>query len=149
MNEAIWSRPPRRRDSSASDGISMPGETQDAAVRNYLRALKDPESLCDEEAIGELNRRLDETEVPLERLKLSAEFERHSRSTRVRVRIIFGTVIRAPMPQARPSRLIGEVNPPTTSDGRAVGGAHPEALARRHPASLARTRGHRRTAAWA
>lgn len=54
----------------------MPTETQDAAVRNYLQALKDPESLRDDEAIKKLGRRLEEAEDPLERLKLRAELER-------------------------------------------------------------------------
>lgn len=54
----------------------MPSETQEAAVRNYLQALQDPESLRDENAIDHLQKRLDDTEDPLERVKLRAELER-------------------------------------------------------------------------
>lgn len=54
----------------------MPTESQDAAVRHYLQALKDPDSLRDDEAISQLQRRLEHTEDPLERLELRAELER-------------------------------------------------------------------------
>lgn len=57
----------------------MPTETQDAAVRDYLRALKDPESLRDDDAVSDLERRLERAEDPLERVKLHAALERARR----------------------------------------------------------------------
>lgn len=53
----------------------MASKTQEAAVRDYLQALKDPESLRDDTAIAELQTRLDDTEDPLERLKLRAQLD--------------------------------------------------------------------------
>jgi hypothetical protein len=44
--------------------------TAESAVRDYLRALADPESLRDDEKINELTNQLDKSDDPLERLRL-------------------------------------------------------------------------------
>jgi hypothetical protein len=48
----------------------MPSATAEAAVRDYLRALKDPASLRDDDTINELRGRLEESDDPVERLRI-------------------------------------------------------------------------------
>lgn len=49
---------------------------QDEAVRTYLAALRDPESLRDDDKVSALKEQLESTDDPLERLKVRAELER-------------------------------------------------------------------------
>lgn len=48
----------------------MPSATAETAVRDYLRALKDPASLRDDETINELGTQLQESNDPVERLRI-------------------------------------------------------------------------------
>jgi len=48
----------------------MPNAAAESAVRDYLRALKDPSSLRDEAAINDLTKRLESSDDALERLRL-------------------------------------------------------------------------------
>jgi hypothetical protein len=48
----------------------MPNAAAETAVRDYLRALKDPASLRDEDTINDLNKRLEQSDDALERLRL-------------------------------------------------------------------------------
>ena len=48
----------------------MANGTAEAAIRNYLTALRDPSSLRDDEAIGQLQSRLESSGDELERLQL-------------------------------------------------------------------------------
>lgn len=57
----------------------MTTKTQEAAVRNYLQALKDPESLRDDKTINDLEKRIGSTDDPLERVKLRAQLEQAQR----------------------------------------------------------------------
>lgn len=57
----------------------MATKTQEAAVRNYLQALKDPETLRDDKAISDLQKRIERAEDPLERVKLRAQLEKAQR----------------------------------------------------------------------
>lgn len=57
----------------------MATKTQEAAVRNYLQALKDPESLRDDKTISDLEKRLERTDDPLDRVKLRAQLEQAQR----------------------------------------------------------------------
>jgi hypothetical protein len=45
-------------------------KTQDAAVRNYLTSLRDPEALRDDDAIADLHTKIEQTDDELERLQL-------------------------------------------------------------------------------
>lgn len=47
----------------------------EAAVRNYLVALKDPSALLDEDRIADLKKRLEESDDQLERLRLRQELD--------------------------------------------------------------------------
>lgn len=57
----------------------MASKTQETAVRDYLQALKDPESLRDDKAIADLQKRLDDAGDPLERVKLRAQLDQAQR----------------------------------------------------------------------
>ena len=48
----------------------MPNAAAETAVRDYLRALKDPASLRDEDTINDLTKRLEQSDDALERLRL-------------------------------------------------------------------------------
>jgi hypothetical protein len=48
----------------------MPNAAAESAVRDYLRALKDPSSLRDEDTINDLTKRLEQSDDALERLRL-------------------------------------------------------------------------------
>jgi hypothetical protein len=48
----------------------MPAAAAETAVRDYLRALADPDSLRDDDQINELTNQLDKSDDPLERLRL-------------------------------------------------------------------------------
>lgn len=48
----------------------MATKKQDEAVRNYLLALRDPDSLKDEDRIAELRKAIEQTDDELERLRL-------------------------------------------------------------------------------
>jgi hypothetical protein len=48
----------------------MPNAAAETAVRDYLRALKDPASLRDEDVINDLTKRLEQSDDALERLRL-------------------------------------------------------------------------------
>ncbi|MPZ72627.1 MAG: hypothetical protein GEU74_05250 [Nitriliruptorales bacterium] len=58
----------------------MPRASRDAspegAVRNYLSALRDPDSLRDEKAVQALRAKLDKATDPVERLRLRSDLER-------------------------------------------------------------------------
>lgn len=53
----------------------MATNIREAAVRAYLQALTDPDTLRDDEGIAELQERLEGSDDPLERVKLQAEIE--------------------------------------------------------------------------
>lgn len=57
----------------------MASKAQETAVRDYLQALKDPESLRDDKAIAELQTRLDDADDPLERVQLHAQLDQVQR----------------------------------------------------------------------
>lgn len=48
----------------------MPAATAETAVRDYLRALADPDSLRDDDAIEDLTNRLEKSDDALERLRI-------------------------------------------------------------------------------
>jgi hypothetical protein len=48
----------------------MPSAAAESAVRDYLRALKDPSSLRDDDKINELQKHLEDSEDALERLRI-------------------------------------------------------------------------------
>ncbi len=48
----------------------MANETAESVVRDYLRVLKDPASLRDEDTINDLTKRLEQSDDALERLRL-------------------------------------------------------------------------------
>lgn len=57
----------------------MASNTAEAAVRNYLVALKDPAGLRDENRIKELRQRLEKSDDQLERVRLRQEIEEAER----------------------------------------------------------------------
>lgn len=57
----------------------MVSKTQEAAVRNYLQALKEPESLRDDTAIADVQTRLENSDDPLERVRLRAQIDQAQR----------------------------------------------------------------------
>lgn len=59
----------------------MATNTPEAAVRAYLQALTDPDSLRDDEAIAELEQQLEGSDDPLERLKLQGQLEQAQQVT--------------------------------------------------------------------
>lgn len=53
----------------------MPSESSEAAVRDYLVALKDPAAMRDDNLINELQQRLDATDDHLERVRLRQQIQ--------------------------------------------------------------------------
>lgn len=53
----------------------MATNAQEAAVRAYLQALTDPDTLRDDKGIAELQKRLERSDDPLERVKLQGQIE--------------------------------------------------------------------------
>ncbi|MPZ86593.1 MAG: hypothetical protein GEU81_00705 [Nitriliruptorales bacterium] len=72
----------------------MPSATAETAVRDYLRALKDPASLRDDETINELGAQLEKSDDPVERLRLRQQLleleapplDRHEQAFRTHAR---------------------------------------------------------------
>jgi hypothetical protein len=50
--------------------------TAEEVIRTYLNALRDPQSLRDEEAVEETRARLESTDDPIERLRIQSELDR-------------------------------------------------------------------------
>lgn len=57
----------------------MATKAQETAVRTYLQALNDPELLRDDKAISDLQKRLNDTDDPLERVRLRAQLDQAQR----------------------------------------------------------------------
>lgn len=57
----------------------MATKAQETAVRTYLQALKDPELLRDDKAISDLQKRLEASNDPLERVRLRAQLDQAER----------------------------------------------------------------------
>jgi hypothetical protein len=55
---------------SLLEGVIVPNAAAESAVRDYLRGLKDPASLRDNDAIKDLTKRLEQSDDALERLRL-------------------------------------------------------------------------------
>lgn len=67
------------RRTAIKEGSDVATKDQESAVRSYLQALKDPDSLRDDKAVNELERKLNRTSDPLERVKLRGQLDRARR----------------------------------------------------------------------
>jgi hypothetical protein len=67
-------------------GTDVLDDTAESAVRNYLLFLENPSKLIDQELVGTLRKKAEQTDDPIERLKIYAEIDRAESSDETKYR---------------------------------------------------------------